>query len=53
MKMEVKFGESMMIVGNIPELGNWQDHKTQGKMTWSAGHLWQVKLKINQKNSIF
>jgi len=42
-----------MIVGNIPELGQWQDHKTLGKMTWSDGHLWQVTLKIKRANAIF
>lgn len=53
MKLEVKFGESLIIVGNIPELGHWNDHHTLGKMSWSEGHMWRVTLKIKRENSNF
>ena len=32
------FGESICVVGSIPELGNWKEFKCH--MKWTEGHIW-------------
>ena len=35
---ETKLGENLYVMGNISELGNWNDFVC--KMTWTEGHIW-------------
>jgi len=35
---KTKFGESICILGSIPELGMWKDFKCH--MRWTDGHIW-------------
>lgn len=51
-KMETKFGESMSIVGSLPELGKWRDFKV-AKMKWTEGHIWVMNIVLPAKSSIF
>ena len=39
-KYETKFGQSLCIVGNIPELGNWKDFTAS--MTWHEDNFWDL-----------
>ena len=32
-------GESISVVGNMDELGNWIDYKCH--LTWTEGHIWK------------
>ncbi|EEA08201.1 starch binding domain-containing protein [Cryptosporidium muris RN66] len=47
-KYETSFGQDLTVVGNIPELGNW-DIKQGVKMIWSPGNLWTIKVEIFSK----
>ena len=39
-------GQSLCIIGNIPELGNWKEYKAN--MKWTEGHVWVLEdLSIN------
>lgn len=50
-KYETNLGESMSIIGDIEELGNWKNFKCH--MTWTEGHVWVLRdLPIKEK-SIF
>ena len=37
------FGESIVLVGNSDEFGNW-DMKNPCKLTWSEGNNWYINL---------
>ena len=37
-RKETQPGECLCVVGEIPELGQWQ--KFESKMTWTEGHVW-------------
>ena len=42
---QVDFGEQVVLVGNAPELGNWQlDHAPN--MTWSEGDTWVATITL-------
>lgn len=36
------FGQSLCVVGNIEELGNWKQYNA--RMKWTEGHVWQIKI---------
>jgi hypothetical protein len=40
------------VVGSIPALGGWKDYK-KAKLTWSEGHVWQLKDPIVSNTSVF
>ena len=44
-------GESICVVGSIPELGNWKTHKCHLK--WTAGHIWVTEEPIVTSASFF
>ena len=47
-KKETQPGQSLCIVGDIPELGQWQ--KFNCCMTWTEGHVWIIEnLEITSK----
>ena len=46
-KYETEFGQEMVILGSIDQLGNWND-LSKGKMKWSDGHVWRLKIKAYQ-----
>ena len=37
-------GESICVVGSIPELGGWEDLKAH--MTWTDGHVWVLNRPV-------
>lgn len=37
-RYETSFGEEVFVVGNLPDLGDWKDHKHMLK--WTEGHIW-------------
>ena len=43
-------GQTMCIVGDIPEIGNWTNFY-KGQMKWSEGHFWKFKLVCEDKVS--
>ena len=36
---EVNYGETLCVLGSIPELGNWKEFKHH--MKWSEGNIWE------------
>ena len=50
--METRPGQSMCIVGSIPQLGKWKDYRV-GQMKWSEGHIWQLNLNLTSKDTVF
>lgn len=50
--METRPGQSMSIVGSLPQLGRWKDFNA-GSMKWSEGHIWQLKLNLTSKDTVF
>lgn len=40
-KYETKPGQSLCIVGSIPQLGEWSDYKAQ--MSWTDDHVWVLE----------
>jgi hypothetical protein len=40
-KYQTNLGESLCVVGNIEELGNWKNFNC--KMSWTEGHVWVLK----------
>ena len=40
-KYETNLGESVSIIGDIEELGNWKNFKCE--MTWTEGHVWVLQ----------
>jgi hypothetical protein len=51
-KMETRPGQSMSIVGSLPQLGRWKDFRVCG-MKWSEGHIWEINLNIPSKDCVF
>ncbi len=41
---QTNFGESIFILGSIPELGNWRQLVCQ--MTWTEGHHWKTVINL-------
>lgn len=39
---KVNFGDVIAVIGNIPELGNWNDPGRQ-KLNWSEENIWISK----------
>ena len=47
-KYQTNLGESLCVVGDIEELGNWKTFNCH--MTWTEGHIWVLKdLPITSK----
>ena len=44
---ETKFGEYLCVIGDIPELGNWNNFKC--KLKWNEGHIWTTETPIKTK----
>jgi hypothetical protein len=44
-------GESICIVGSIPELGGWKELKAH--MTWTEGHIWVLDQPIITNEPFF
>ena len=44
-------GESVAVLGSIPELGSWKEHKHHLK--WTDGHYWVSEKPIITRNSCF
>lgn len=42
-------GQTVVLLGSIPELGDWKEFKAE--MTWSEGHNWRYTLKIKKCES--
>lgn len=42
-KKELKFGESLVVVGSTDELGKWQADKSKWTMAWSDGDVWSAQ----------
>ena len=51
LKYHTKFGQSICVMGSIPELGEWKQAKCHLK--WSEGHFWFTEIPIKTKNSFF
>jgi len=43
------YGDSVYVVGDIDELGNWNPQRAI-KLTWSEGHNWSSKIRIIHDN---
>lgn len=43
-----KIGETLRIVGNTEELGNWNAYKAP-RMAWSEGNYWNLDVKLPAK----
>jgi hypothetical protein len=48
---KTRFGESIAVLGSIPELGVWKDIKVHLK--WSDGHVWKLETPIKTNYSYF
>lgn len=45
---KTKWGQEIGVVGNIPQLGNWDPRKAL-KMRWTNGHVWVADgIRINE-----
>jgi len=44
-------GESICVLGSIPELGSWKTLKCH--MTWTEGHVWQMCEPVVTHHSFF
>jgi len=40
LQYETVFGQSLYVMGNIPELGQWKELVCP--MTWTKGHYWET-----------
>ena len=50
MTYETQIGETLAVIGNIPELGQWDDF-SKCKMKWTEGHKWvSDDIKISGKH---
>lgn len=45
LKYHVHYGESIGMLGNIKELGNWKP-KNAVKMTWTSGDIWKMTCDV-------
>ena len=45
MKYETSVGQSLYLVGDSEEFGNWKDF-SKGKMKWTDGHIWILESKM-------
>ena len=50
--METRPGQSMSIVGSLPQLGRWKDFRVCA-MKWTEGHIWEINLKMPSKDCVF
>lgn len=48
---ETKWGEVLYVLGSIPELGNWTEHRL--KLEWTEGHIWRNTEPLLVSNPIF
>lgn len=42
---KVDYGQSLCILGNASEVGNWKD-STKAQMRWTAGDFWIIELGV-------
>lgn len=45
--LRVDFGQSVSIIGNCRELGDWNNVRA-ARLEWSKGDLWETTIKLNQ-----
>lgn len=45
---DVKAGNRIWVVGNVPELGQWDLNRTH-PLNWSEGNIWSKRIKLNSK----
>lgn len=43
--LQVDFGQQVLVVGNVPELGGWELGRAP-QMTWSEGDNWSVAVEV-------
>lgn len=46
-KMRLEFGQSLSIIGNCKELGNWND-AGRARLEWSSGDIWHATVTMRQ-----
>ena len=50
-RCHTSFGQSLCVVGSIPELGSWREYKCH--MQWTEGHVWVTKNPLVTSKSYF
>ena len=50
MRYETKFGQTLGVIGSIPELGEWKDPI---KLTWHDDHQWKLEEPLTLSKSYF
>lgn len=45
LEYKTSFGEEIRVVGNVPELGEWDPEKA-ASMKWTDGHVWEIVLPL-------
>lgn len=48
---ETEMGQSVCVLGSIPELGSWKTLKCH--MTWTEGHIWQMSQPVVTSTPFF
>ena len=48
---ETSFGQSVSVVGSIPELGDWSSYKHD--LQWTEGHVWLSKQPLTTTQRFF
>lgn len=48
---ETSFGQSLSVVGSIPELGDWSTYKHE--LQWTEGHVWLSKQPLTTTQRFF
>lgn len=48
---EVNYGETLCVLGSIPELGNWKEFKHH--MKWTEGNVWESITPLNTHSYYF
>ncbi|MEX2657551.1 MAG: alpha-amylase family glycosyl hydrolase [Balneolales bacterium] len=44
--VETEFGEQVYVIGNIPELGNWNPQKAIGPLDPASYPTWEIQIKL-------
>lgn len=50
-KYETKMGQSIAVLGSIPELGNWTEVKVN--MKWTTGHEWVMEQPVRIRSAVY
>ena len=53
MTYETVLGESIAVLGSIPELGGWDKEKIMHHLKWTEGHKWVSEVPIVTTESFF